>query len=333
MRGHRHLDAARLAGATVSRQRRGPPLPRLVGAALLVVTIASLGPRAAGQTSYRLANGPTSLVPRVSGFAHADFAEARLSLGFVQEFAASGLGLVPYAGAAARKGESDMFAGFDFNPGWEAGVLGFLLVGPAERRGAVSIALGYQRTERKLVQYNEDSTLVTLTEDAQSDLTGTVGVNYPVSSDVVLGVGASVRREWKSPGTIRAVEVCVLTDAGQGLILPSCVDRYPVNLDDFWAGQVRADVVGNVVRLGSARTRPHLAVLGGASIDLGQRAAARFNVGAGVGVTAVRYPGHVLLAALFELHDVTDANGQVPEFADKAVVRLELCILFDMLLN
>lgn len=309
------------------------PSARVAGTVLLALSLVSLAPGIAGQTSYRLANGPTSLVPQVTGFAHADFAEASLSFVYVREFPASGLGLVPYAGAAARKGESDMFASFDFNPGWGAGVMGFVLVGSAGRHGAVSIALGVQDTERKLVQYNEDSTLVTLTEEVQNDLAVTIGGEFPVSSGVVVGVGASLRREWDSPGTAKAVEVCVLTDAGGGLVVPSCSDRYAVPLADFWAGQVRADVVANVLALGGARAEPHLALLGGGSVDLGQEAAARLNVGAGVGVTVARYPGHVMVAALFELHDVTDATGQVPTFSDKAMVRVEVGIPFAMLLD
>ncbi len=300
----------------------------LVFGCLLLLTAAT-----AAQTTYRLANGPTSIVPSVTGFAHADFAEARLSLEYVREFPTAGIGVAPYAGAAARKGESDMFAGFDFNPGWEAGVLGFLRVGPGDRRGTVSIAIGYQRTQRKLVEYSQDSTTVTLAEEWQSDFIGTIGGEYAVSPSVSIGVGASLRREWDSPGTAKAVEVCVLTDAGQGLVVPSCVDRYPVRLDDYWAGQVRADVVGNLLPLGRASARPHLAALGAASFDLGQGASARVNLGAGLGIAVARYPGHVMVAAVFELHDVSNATGQVPTLADKTAVRLELSIPFAMLLN
>lgn len=288
-------------------------------------------PEAIAQTAYRLANGPTTVVPRMSGFAHGDFAEARLSLAWVQEF--QGSGLVPYAGAAARKGESDMFAGFDFNPGWEAGALGFLLIGPADRQGAVSVALGFQGTERKLVRYSDDSTVVTLTEEGQRDLTVRLGGELPVSSGVVVGLGASVRREWDSPGVAKAVEVCVMTDAGGGLVIPSCTDRYVGQLGDYWAGQFRADVVADVLALGGARAGPHLALLAGGAVDVGQEADARFNVGAGVGITVARYPGHLIVGALFELHDLTDANGQAPTFADKAAVRVEFGIPFAMLLN
>ena len=334
MRGDRHLDAARLAGAAVTSSPRTRPTNRPAGALLLACgCLLWLTAAVAAQTTYRLANGPASIVPRVTGFAHADFAEARLSLEYIREFPAAGIGVAPYAGAAARKGESDMFAGFDFNPGWEAGVLGFLRVGPGDRRGTVSIALGYQRTERKLVEYSADSTTVTLTEEWQSDLVGTIGAEYAVSQSVSIGVGASLRREWDSPGTTRAVEVCVLTDAGQGLVVPSCVDRYPVRLDDYWAGQVRADVVGNLLPLGRSQAQPHLAALGAASVDLGQRANARFNAGAGLGIAIARYPGHLMVAALFELHDIANAAGQSPTFADKTAVRLELSIPFDMLLN
>ena len=315
------------------RRGRGRPRRWGAGGALAFALLLSIAPDVTAQTAYRLANGPTTVVPRMSGFAHGDFAEARLSLAWVQEFQASGLGIVPYAGAAARKGESDMFAGFDFNPGWEAGVLGFLLVGSAERRGAVSVALGFQSTERKLVQYSDDSTLVTLTEMGQRDLTVRLGGEVPVSSGVVVGLGASVRREWDSPGVAKAVEVCVMTDAGGGLVLPSCTDRYAVPLADYWAGQFRADVVADVLALGGARAGPHLALLGGASVDVGQEADARFNVGAGVGVTVARYPGHLIVGALFELHDLTDANGQAPTFADKVAVRVEFGIPFAMLLD
>jgi hypothetical protein len=41
-----------------------------------------------------------------------------------------------------------------------------------------------------------------------------------------------------------------------------------------------------------------------------------------------------MLVALFaELYDVTDANGQSPEFSDRFVTRLVLGIPFDMLVQ
>ncbi|MDH3457113.1 MAG: hypothetical protein OER90_09750 [Gemmatimonadota bacterium] len=68
-------------------------------------------------------------------------------------------------------------------------------------------------------------------------------------------------------------------------------------------------------------------------MDFGQDAAARWNVGTGIGVAPLRYPGHLIVALFMELYDVTDANGEAPDFADRLVTRIVLGIPFDLLVN
>ncbi len=288
----------------------------------------------AAQTAFRAANATTSIVPRGSGFVHADFAEARLTLEYLHEFLGPGLGLAPYAGAAARKGQVDMFGAFDFNPGFEAGVLAFLSLGRGARSlSVVSVAVTVQSTERKLIQYSADSLTVTFVERTQRDAILSAGVNLALGGGAVLGVGGSARREWSSPGVTRAVEVCVRSRVTGGLAIPLCENRYATVLRDYWAGQLRTDVLWNVLPLGRAVSGPHLAMMGSTSLDVGLEGDPRWNVGAGVGVAPLRYPGHVIVALLVELYDVTDANGQAPTFADRFVTRLVLGVPFDMLVN
>jgi hypothetical protein len=301
-----------------------------------VVLLATHGANAAhAQTSYKAANGPTSLVPRTTGLVRADFAEALLSLTYVHEFRGTRLGVAPYLGAAARKGETDLFGSFNFNPGFEGGAMAFLrLSGAEDSRSVVSLAAGYTSTQRRIVEFNADSSLASLAEHNQHDIGASMGVNVGLGELVMLGVGGAIRRERSSPGVTKATEVCVPgRDPVTGTIVPVCEDRYVVALEDYWAGQMRGDVLWQAVRLGSSRSRPHLAFLGSASVDMGQDAKARLNVGAGVAVAPVRYTGHTLVALFAELYDVTDANGQSPEFSDRFVTRLVLGIPFDMLVQ
>jgi hypothetical protein len=286
------------------------------------------------QTAYKAANAPTSVVPRSSGFIHADFAEARLTVHYVHEFLGAGIGLAPYAGAAARKGQVDLFSAFDFNPGFEAGVLGFAsLGGGTGSLNVVSFAVGYQRTERKVIEFSDDSSTVSFSEPAQSDLMISTGLNVVMRSNAVIGLGGSLRREWSSPGVTDAVEVCVAVSGPGALNVPLCSDRYAVPLADYWAGQVRADLLWNARRLSTARSQPHLAALGSVALDLGQDADPRLNVGIGIGVTPAQYPGHLIVALFFELYDVLDAGGIQPSFADQFVTRVVLGVPFDLLVN
>jgi hypothetical protein len=290
-------------------------------------------PPLAAQSAYFSANGAVSLVPRRSGFVGIDFAEARLTLQYVHEFLKAGYGLSPYVGGGARMGQVDMFSEFDFNPGFVAGVLAFKILGQdARARDVVFVSAGYRSTQRKLAEFAEDTNTVHLSETVQRDVSGTVGLNLALGSQAQMGVAGWIRREWSSPGVTPPVEVCVQT-VGGGIVVPSCESRYVVPLQDYWAGQVRADVLWNVVALGGARSQPQLALLGSTSLDVGQEAAARWNVGAGVGVAPREYPGQVIVVLLLELYDVTDANGQAPDFTDRFVVRVVLGVPFALLID
>ncbi len=289
---------------------------------------------AEAQTAYKAANAASSIIPRSSGFLHADFAEAQLTLHYLREFLGPGLGIAPYAGVAARKGQTDMFSGFEFNPGLEAGLVVFASLGRGRRAlDVISLSTTYRRTERKIVEYNDDSTTVTLLETPQADATAALGVNFALGAGTIVGLGGSVRREWSSPGASMPVEICVPARGPSGIIVPLCSDRYTVALADYWTGQVRADLLWNAKRLSMARSQPHLAALGSASLDLGQGADARLNVGIGIGVTPVQYPGQLIVAVLFEVYDVLDARDMQPSFADQFVTRVVLGVPFDLLVN
>jgi hypothetical protein len=197
----------------------------------------------------------------------------------------------------------------------------------------VSLGVGLQRTQRKIIEFSDDSTTVRFSEQAQSDLILSSGVNVALGSDVVFGLAGLLRREWTSPGVTNAVEVCTEVRGPGALNVPLCEDRYTNGLRDYWAGQVRADVLWRVMPLGGARSAPHLAVIGSSSMDVGQDASARWNVGTGIGVAPLRYPGHLIVALFMELYDVTDANAEAPDFADRLVTRIVLGIPFDLLVN
>ena len=159
----------------MSRERRQGRV--LVLAAVVAVGASGVSPLNA-QTAYKAANAPTSIVPRGSGFVHADFAEARLTLHYVREFLGAGIGLAPYVGAAARKGQVDLFSAFNFNPGFEVGILGFAsLGGGTGSLNVMSFAVGFQRTERKVIVFSADSATVSFSEPGQSDLLFSTGVN------------------------------------------------------------------------------------------------------------------------------------------------------------
>jgi len=305
-------------------------VPTLVLSLTLLVA-----PQSAAQTAYTAANGPTTLVPRGTGFAQADFAEARLSLTLVHEFRSPRLGVAPYVGAAVRAGETDLFGSFNFNPGYQVGAMGFVRLSDEEATGGVvSLAVGYASAQRRVVEFNADSSVGTLSEHMQRNLAVAVGLNAPLGSRVLAGVGGSVRREWESPGVTRATELCVPgRDPTTGIIAPVCENRYVVALGDYWAGQVRGDLLWNAVRLGRSTVQPYLAVFGSGSVDLGQEASARLNLGTGLGVVPAKYPGHLLVALFVELYDLTDANGEAPHLADRLVTRITLGIPFAMVLR
>lgn len=330
MRGDRRLDAAGVAGAAVSGARA-----RILGTGVLALTpLLVASATALGQGAYPSANGSASIVPRATGFARADFAEANLTFQYVREFVGAGVGLGAWAGAAARAGQVDMFSAFDFNPGFEVGVLAFKALGRGARSlDVVAVSLGYRSLQRKLVEFNEDSTLLTLSEEIQRDVTARLSLNMALSSRLIAGLGGSVRREWSSPGVVRAVEVCVETGSPGGIVIPLCESRYLATLDDFWAGQLRADALWATVKLGRARSQLHLALLGSGSVDLGQEAAARWNVEGGIGVVPLEYPGQLIVALFVGVYDLTDANGQAPDFEDRLVTRIVLSIPFDLLMN
>jgi len=335
MRGHRRVDPPGVGAALVTRPPRRPARGR-VALAVIAIGLPLLGgpPRVAAQSAYYSANGAVSLVPRYTGFVGIDFAEARLSLQYVHEFQGAGIGLGPYAAAGARMGQVDLFSAFDFNPGFAAGLLAFKSLGDAARsRDVVFVSLGFRSTQRKLADFAADTNTVELTEEIQRDLTTTLGLNLGLGSRAQLGLAGWIRREWSSPGVAQPVEVCVETVGAGGLTLPSCESRYLVDLQEYWAGQARADVLWNVVALGGARSRPYLALLGSTSLDLGQEADPRWNVGAGVGVAPHEYPGQVIVAVFLELYDVTDANGQAPDFTDRLVARVVLGVPFALLVD
>ncbi len=313
---------------------RGRGRAGAVGLTLVVGMAATWSPPLRSQTAYRAANAPTSIVPRISGFIQADFAEARLGVHYVVEFLSAGVGLAPYVGAAARKGQVDLFSAFDFNPGFEVGMLGFMsLGGGGESRTLVSLGVGFQRTERKVIEFSDDSSTVSFSEPAQSDLIFSTGLNAALGPNAVLGLGGSLRREWSSPGVSTPVEVCVGASGPGALNVPLCSNRYGVPLRDYWAGHVRADLLWAARRLSTVRSQPHLAALGSASLDLGRGADPRLNAGIGIGVTPVQYPGQLIVAVFFELYDVLDAGGVQPSFAEQFVTRVVLGVPFDLLVS
>lgn len=297
---------------------------------LVVFGIGGLAPAPGpAQSAYRAARGETVIVPRESGFARADFAEISLALQFLIAAPDAAAGLAPYVSAAARKGQFDLFSAFDFNPGFEAGVLGFVQLGGNDHApNAVSLRVGGANTQRKVYAFNEDSSTVTLTEPIEWDLVVVAGVTLRPTPPVLLGLGGSVRREWSSPGTVRAVEVCV---GGAGTALPLCADRYPAPLEDYWAGQVRGDLIWSIAHVGTGPSRPAVALLGSASVDLGQEAPARLNLGTGLGVTTASFPGQPIVVLLVEMYDITDATGQALTVSDQLVTRVSLTIPFDVL--
>jgi hypothetical protein len=129
------------------------------------------------------------------------------------------------------------------------------------------------------------------------------------------------------------VEVCVETASPGGIVIPLCESRYLVELADYWGGQLRADILWALARLGGARSQPHLAVMGSSSVDLGQGAPARWNIGGGIGVAPLEYPGQVIVALLIGVYDLSDADDRGLEFGDRLVTRLVLGVPFDLLLN
>jgi hypothetical protein len=307
------------------RRRSGRPGLRAALTGICVLLPVEAHP----QSGYRAVNGETSIAPRVTGFARADFAEISLSLQYVLEFPEARMGLAPYASAAARKGQFDLFSAFDFTPGFEGGVLGFVRLGASEQSLSVaSLTAGFRNTERKLFAFNDDSTTVGLTETTQWDLVVAAGLTLHPGLPILIGLGGSVRREWSSPGTVRPVEICV---ESAGLTAPLCTDRYAAPLQDHWAGQIRGDVIWDLMPLGTARSLPWLAVLGGASVDLGQESAARLNLGAGAGVTTKRFPGQPIVVLFVEVYDITDANEQALTLSDQLVTRMSLTIPFALL--
>lgn len=285
-----------------------------------------------GQSAYPAANGQSSIVPRSTGFARADFAEANLSLYVVHEILDPGIGLEGWAGAAARAGQVDMFGAFDFNPGFEGGVLAFKSLGGGARSlDVVALSVGYQSTQRKLAAFDPDSTRITLSEETQRDVTAGLSLNLALGPRVMTGLGGAVRREWSSPGTAPSAEVCVETTSPGGVIIPLCGSRYLVPLEDYWAGQLRADVLWAFLGLGGAQSQPHLALIGAGSIDVGQGAPARWNIAGGVGVVPLEYPGQIIVTLLVGVYDLSDAGDRGLDVGDRLVTRLVLGIPFALL--
>jgi len=298
-----------------------------------VVVVFGIGflaaPPARSQSGYRAANGETAIAPRESGFVRGDLADISFALQYVLEW--SSIGLAPYASAAARKSQYDIFSAFDFNPGFEGGLLAFVQLGGGPGAAdVVSLRLGFANTQRKLYEFSDDSSTVSLTEVAQWDLAAAGGVTLRLAPSLLVGFGGSARREWSSPGTTRAVEVCV-GGSGPGVVVPLCADRFPAPLRDYWAGQVRADLIWEVAHLGSARSLPRLATFSSASADVGHEAPARLNLGAGIGVTTASFAGQPIVVLFLEMYDIGDATRQDLTVADRFVIRLSLTIPFQLL--
>ena len=97
-----------------------------------------------------------------------------------------------------------------------------------------------------------------------------------------------------------------------------CNDRYLGVLRDRWATQVRGDVLAGLRRLSSKGIIPYVAVVGAASLDMAEDGPNAVNVGVGPAIASVRYPGQVVVALLFEVHDVLEDNNAIPtEFVSR----------------
>jgi hypothetical protein len=323
---------------------------RTSGSVLAVglVAWAALGCAAdlAGQASYRAADSFTSIIPRAYGFFSIGFEEARLGLTVVTEPGAScwraecsggGFGFGGHLTAAARKGQSDLFSNFAFNPGYALGGRGSYTL----RQGGASydliyLDLSYSTEQLKIAQWGTGDTVLALVETNRTDLLGSIGFNHAFGPGSVVGLRVEARRELGSVGASAQQEVCVPARGG-GLMYRVCSNRYytytPEPLPDLWGGHARIDCTLRLATLGSAPSVPVLVLVGAGSVDKLESTSATLSWAIGAAIAPAAYPGQTAVVILAGFNDATDANGVVPSFNDRFVVSVTVGLPFEMILQ
>lgn len=290
-----------------------------LGALLPLLHLVSVRGELAAQSAYTTANGSSSIRPWRYGFLSADFNEAKFGLTFVrplqfgcdeeqEDCLSNQLNFSLQATAAARKGQRDLLSKVSFLPGFDIGG-SVAYVAPRESGGYTLVYLRgtYTGQERKIASAIDDST-VAIGEAAQRTYAGAIGLNYAISNVSVFGISFEGRRELSSPGAQRASEVCGPGRSEGGFIVIVCTDRYVGPLPDLWTGQARADAIWGLARLSEGVNGIHLSLITSASVDFTEDAARETNLALGGALSLPEYPGEPVVALMFGMENLSDAN-------------------------
>jgi hypothetical protein len=151
------------------------------------------------------------------------------------------------------------------------------------------------------------------------------GLNYAWTERQVGGIAVDISREWNSPGGADPQSVCVesvtgVDEEGSPTRVEKCEERLLAPLDDYNVGRLRLDFV---TKLGKPRAdRPSLGAAAAASVVARSTLKPVYNVAIGPTLHPTGSPSRVIGGALFEVLDITNANGKHPDTADKLVFRL-----------
>jgi hypothetical protein len=241
-------------------------------------------------------------------------------------------------GFSATKGKRDLFKGGNFTPGFDAAVT---LIRTVERTGP-----GYHQfygrvrldqAARKVALFNDvagtDVKRVELQTATGTDLGFAGGYNAGFSEDVILGLGAIVRRRWNSVEGKDERQVCIEEVSGHNsngatVSASDCEDRYIGPLDDEWSTQLRADFVYRFMTVGSKGAA--IGLLSSFSVDMTPDKSTSYNVSIGPSLHRPGFPQQVVFAALIEGTDIGNRLGNSPKVTDQLRFRVYVGVPFDV---
>lgn len=319
----------------------------LVGWGLLALTL--LQPRnAQGQMGLTSVSGSTSLLSHDGWTLSADLKDssigltsgmARLGVGSVDDFLTWKIAL------AAEKGKRSIFAKGAFVPGASAEVRVGRVWNSEGRAGGFSalyVSTSFDIAQRQMARATDPGAFKLWEETGSTASVGLGGQFAPVES-WVLGLACSASwnhriPEAKKPEEVQVIRQSGIDAGGHPITIADASERYIGSVSNSRAVGARFDLIGprwNMVKVdaskaagsqdsskGRLRLPPTVAVLASASVTLPQDEHGVCSVAIGPGVFAPDRSTGLVGAILFELSDVTNADGNDAHLSDEIGVRV-----------
>lgn len=170
------------------------------------------------------------------------------------------------------------------------------------------------------------------TEDGSGATVGlSAGFNLAWTERRVLGASLEVAHEWASPADADPQSVCTSSVTGTNaegtpVSVQTCEDRYLGPLDEYNVATGRIDYV---TKLGVPKVgRPSLGVIAAASVTARSGLHPTYSLALGPTFHPAGSPSRIQGGALFELQDITNANGKHPNLRDQFIVRVYVGLPF-----